>query len=86
MLHPLSVNESHNDHSYSISDEEQSTSIKTSVINKDPVLPRIDFTSLLGQASTYHLPKNSNKPIDAFTDMACEQMAFPTLFLLVKME
>ena len=77
---PLTLNDKHCDHSYSLKDEEIQYEIQTTLINKDPVFPKVNFSSLLAQSSTYHLPKNTSSPVNSFTDMTCEQMPFPTLF------
>jgi DNA replication protein DnaC len=64
--------------------------LETSVISKDPVMPLMDYSELLGLKKGPHdanvpipvftLPKNRNPPINTFTDANTEQLSFPWLF------
>ena len=62
--------------------------LETSVISKDPILPPMDYSDLLGMKKSPNdvpipiltFPKNKNLPINTFTDANTEQLAFPWLF------
>ena len=55
---------------------------EVSVVGTDPVMPKVDFSQYVNNEHVpiHNIPRLETPPINMFTDLYLEQMAFPTLF------